>query len=206
VGSVLGRQLLELEERIELLLSWQHTGFSARGETHIGPTDRKALETVARYMLRCPVSLARLIWLDGAAKVAYKGQDDEAEEEIDACEFVARVLAHVPDPRRHLVFYFGADSNAARGKRKKAEAGLQPAGEADGPEELPPAQAARRRSWAQLIKRVYEVDPLVCPKCAGAMRVVAVIVDAPVITRILDHLAKRPRDGRAPPPSSFAVA
>jgi hypothetical protein len=29
------------EKRIELLLAWRHTGFSVRGETHIGPTDGK---------------------------------------------------------------------------------------------------------------------------------------------------------------------
>jgi hypothetical protein len=58
-----------------------------RGETHILQADRKALETVARNMLRCPVSLARLLWRDGAAKIVYKG--DGLDEQIDACEFVA---------------------------------------------------------------------------------------------------------------------
>jgi hypothetical protein len=27
---------------------------------------------------------------------------------------------------------------------------------------MSPEQAARRRSWAQLIRRVHEVDPLIC--------------------------------------------
>jgi len=76
---------------------------------------------------------------------------------------------------------------------KKAEAGLQPADEAEAPEELSAAQAARRRSWARLIKRVYEVDPLACAKCGAEMRVVAVILDPPAITKILDHLATRGR-------------
>jgi hypothetical protein len=31
------------------------------------------------------------------------------------------------------------------------------------------------QSWAMLIKRVYEVDPLSCPKCGGQMAVVAFI-------------------------------
>jgi hypothetical protein len=194
------------EKRIELLLSWKHTGFSVRGETHIGPSDRKALETVARYMLRCPVSLARLVWLQDTASVVYKGQPDEPAEEIDACEFVARVLAHVPDPKRHLVHYYGVYSNVARGKRKKACVGLQVADEVEAPEEISPEQAARRRSWAELIRRVYEVDPLTCPKCGGEMRVVAFITDAPVIRHILDHLAKRDRTGRAPPSSPPAAA
>jgi hypothetical protein len=31
---------------------------------------------------------------------------------------VARLLTHVPDPRRHLVHYYGAYSNVVRGKLK----------------------------------------------------------------------------------------
>ncbi|MFC1815067.1 hypothetical protein ACFL0M_03800 [Thermodesulfobacteriota bacterium] len=51
-------------------------------------------------------------------------------------------------------------SNVARGKRKKTGADdkipciLEP--------EL--ADKAFRRNWARLIQKIYEVDPLVCPK------------------------------------------
>jgi hypothetical protein len=175
-----------------------------RGETHIAPTDRQALETIARYMLCCPVSLARLVWRDGRAKVVYKG--DEVDEEIDACEFVARILAHVPNPKRHLVFYFGAYSNVARVKRRKAASILQAADELAPAEEIPEEQSARRRSWARLIRRVYEVDPLICAKCGGEMYVVSIITDPPVIDHILEHLAERDRIGRAPPSPAHAVA
>jgi hypothetical protein len=59
---------------------------------------------------------------------------------------------------------------------------------------------ALRRSWAQLIKRVYEVDPLVCPRCHGEMRMIAFIVDAVVIDKILRHLvAKGDHRVRGPP-------
>lgn len=66
-----------------------------------------------------------------------------------------------------------------------------------------PSLAALRRGWAQLIRQVYEVDPLVCPRCQGVMRVVAFVTEPRVIRRILDHLAApapTPSQGRAPPP------
>jgi hypothetical protein len=129
--------------RIPSPLSWKHTGFSVRGETRLGPTDREAIETVARYMVRCPTSLTRLVWHDGAPKVLYREHDTEIAEEIDACNFVARVLTHVPDPRRHSVHCYRGYSNTSRGKRRKGAAGLQPA--TDEPEELSPAQRERRR-------------------------------------------------------------
>jgi hypothetical protein len=215
VIKLLRQQGLISEKRVQLLLSWQHTGssslagsargrgpagrtgFGVRGETRLGPTDREAIEAVARYMVRCPTSLARLVWHDQAPRVLYREHDTGVAEEIDACDFVARVLTHVPDPRRHVVHYYGAYSNVSRGKRRKSAALLQSA--AEEPEDLTPDQRERRRSWAEMIRRVYEIDPLVCPECGGEMRVVAFITDPPVIKKILDHLARPPRATRAPP-------
>jgi hypothetical protein len=80
-------------------------------------------------------------------------------------EFVARVLVQIPDPRRHLVRYYGAYSNAARGRHKKAAAPPEPSSPDQAPKDaaIPdgPHRAALRRRWAELIRRVYEVDPLV---------------------------------------------
>jgi hypothetical protein len=50
------------------------------------------------------------------------------------------------------------------------------------------APSAAKRAWARLIKQVYEVDPLVCPRCAGAMRIMAFIEQPEVIAKILAHL------------------
>jgi len=41
------------------------------------------------------------------------------------------------------------------------------------------ASPAVRKRWADLLRRVYEVDPLVCPKCAGQMRVVGFVTEPP---------------------------
>jgi len=64
----------------------------------------------------------------------------------------------------------------------------------------------RHRS-AQLVRRVYEVDPLVCTKCGGEMRIVSVILDPAVITTILEHLRKKKDTGpRAPPNAQSSLA
>ena len=64
---------------------------------------------------------------------------------------------------------------------------------------LPASAAALRRRWREMVRRVYEVDPLVCPRCGDLMRVVAFINARSVIRRILDHLARRDSQGRDPP-------
>jgi len=76
--------------------------------------------------------------------------------------FVARVLAQIPDGRRHLARYYGFYSNAARGKRKKVAAPAEPSCPSEAPEgaAIPdgPHRAAIRRRWAEMIRRVYEVE------------------------------------------------
>jgi hypothetical protein len=70
-----------------------------------------------------------------------------------------------------------------------------------------PLREAQRR-WAELLRRIYEVDPLRCSQCAGPMRIVAFIPERGVIDRILTHLAARPehrpeaRGPPAPPPAT----
>jgi hypothetical protein len=54
----------------------------------------------------------------------------------------------------------------------------------------------RRLSWAQLLQRVFLVDVLQSPRCAGRMRVIAAIVDRRIVARILAHLGL---PARAPP-------
>ncbi len=67
-----------------------------------------------------------------------------------------------------------------------------------------PSSAAARASqtWAMLIKRVYEIDPLSCPHCGGQMKVIAFIEppQADVIEKILRHCGLwRPSTPRPPP-------
>jgi len=44
------------------------------------------------------------------------------------------------------------------------------------------------KGWAAMIRKVYEVDPMVCPKCGGTMKVVVFITDYAAVDRIIDHL------------------
>ena len=61
---------------------------------------------------------------------------------------------------------------------------------------LPPTEATRR--WAALLQEIFEVDPLVCPQCAGSMRIVAFITQSIVIDQILTHLRTRSAPGPIP--------
>jgi len=51
-----------------------------------------------------------------------------------------------------------------------------------------------------MIRKVYEVDPMVCPKCGGRMKVVAFIPNYPAVDQIIDHL-RLTFVAEKPPPS-----
>ena len=116
---------------------------------------------------------------------------------MPGAQWLALLCRHIPDRYEHLVRYVGWYSNRARGERAKA----QKTQAAPGPvpalcaspiepvSEPSSAFAAHARSaWARLIRKVYEADPLECPKCHGPMRIIALIDDPPVVRRILEHL------------------
>jgi hypothetical protein len=73
------------------------------------------------------------------------------------------------------------------------------------------APAACRKSWTRLIRKIYEVDPLTCPKCRGTMRIISAIEDQEVIKSILNHLGlrvagSRPRaKAHAPPVCEYVM-
>ena len=212
------RMLLEkeliTEAIVDNLLSWRHSGFSAHGAVRV--EDRAGAGRLGRYMIRCPVVLKRLTWEEDTGEVVYRGRPsrraglDGGHARWDVLEFLARVVDHIPEPSQQTVRYWGFYANAARGKRRKA------APAADGtpmPRQQGDTDESTRRarlSWAKLIHRVYEVDPLLCPFCGAEMKVLAFIVDfatAKAIRRSLELPAQEPEPlAHAPPETPVLLA
>ena len=119
------------------------------------------------------------------------------------------MLTHIPDKGQVTTRYYGWYANRPRGTRRKRSGEATAKGE--------PIQVAQREvltlrearlRWAELLRRVLEVDPLTCPACSGPMRIVAFITERDVIDRILQHLRRKPEPqrehARAPPTAARA--
>ena len=52
-------------------------------------------------------------------------------------------------------------------------------------------------TWAERLKRVFDIDISVCPLCGGTLRVIADVTDPDVIQTILAHLKQRAPPGAA---------
>jgi len=60
-------------------------------------------------------------------------------------------------------------------------------------------------TWRELIKRVWEVDPLLCPRCGTEMVKLAAVRDPVVIIKILRHLSLWEEPPARGPPSGGTV-
>jgi hypothetical protein len=97
-----------------------------------------------------------------------------------------------------MVCYYGLYANAHRGKVRKA--GANPLALRMAEEHL---KRIPSKGWAEMIRKVYEVDPMVCPRFGGPMKVIAFITEYAVVDRIIDHL-KLTFAAAKPPPSHIA--
>jgi hypothetical protein len=57
--------------------------------------------------------------------------------------------------------------------------------------------------WAEMIRKVYEVDPMVCRQCGGKMKVIAFLTNYAVVNRIINRpeltfVAESPRRPTSP--------
>ena len=96
----------------------------------------------------------------------------------------------------HSNHYYGLYSNAHRGKTLKLQReGLNNQDVEEGTRQTP------SRGWAQMIKKVFEVDPLVCPECGARMKVIAFITKHSVVDKIINHLGLDFTAARPPPPA-----
>jgi ribosomal protein S27E len=191
---------------IENMLSWHHSGFNVYIGERITTSDSTSLGNLARYIIRACFSQDRLVYIpaqessDGVAKVAYTSKNGKDREVFDALDWLARLVTHIPDRYEQTVRYYGWYSNKSRGMRKKAETDdIIPA---IMPNEMTSKES--RQNWARLIQKVYEVDPLICPKCKGSMKIIAFIEELYLIEKILRHLELWDIHNHDPPKSDIS--
>jgi hypothetical protein len=136
--------------------------------------------------------------------VSYSAKDsregDEPETRIfSPLEFLAELSQHIPDTYEQVIRYYGYYSARTRGSRRREEELEKLANK--GPNQAQIDRDIDKRpvckSWAGLIKKVYEIDPLKCPKCGGSMKIKAFIVDPEQVQRLCKNLGLQ--DWRAPP-------
>ncbi len=57
----------------------------------------------------------------------------------------------------------------------------------------PPVGEHQEMTWAQRLKRVFNIDVTTCSRCVGSVKIIACIDDLAVTKKILDHLGENSR-------------
>ena len=138
-----------------------------------------------------------MTYIPEESRVLYRSKDGKKENVFDALEWLAAMCSHVPNKGEQMVRYYGYCSNVSRGNRKKQNEDKRIPSVLESDE----SSKEHRKNWARLIQKIYDVDPLICPKYSGKMKVISVIEDQDVIKKILKHLGlwqvkPRPRPKR----------
>lgn len=193
----------------------QAAGFSLHANVSVQAHERDRLEKLARYIARNAVAEDRLSLSPDHKQITYRLKrrytDGTTHLLFTPLELMEKLAALVPPPRAHLTRYFGIlgphDKHRSqvvpKPPPKKEET---PTTSSDTPES--PFATRKRMSWAQLLKRVFNIDVEICPDCDGKLNIIAAIQDSDVIQKILKHL-KLPHQpptihpARAPPQAEF---
>jgi hypothetical protein len=113
---------------------------------------------------------------------------------FEPLDFISRLVALVPKPRVNLTRYHGVfapnskyralATPARRGKARKAKS-------QEARPDQTPAEHRASMTWAQRLKRVFQIEIETCSECGGEVRIIASIEDPAVIKQILAHLAEK---------------
>jgi hypothetical protein len=72
------------------------------------------------------------------------------------------------------------------------------------------ARSPGRWTWARLLRRVFSLDVLVCPRCAGSRRILGAVTEPHAVRRLLAALgwppSRRPTRVRSHPPRGVTGA
>lgn len=168
-------------------------GYSIHAGTSIAKNNRTELERLFRYILRPPVAEDRIDirgeniiyklksqWRDGTQAIMHSGT-----------EFIEKLVAIIPQPRIHITRFHGILAPHAELRslvvpstphQTECQQGAQAIDETKSKRHKKP-----RLRWAELLRRVLNVDLETCP-CGGKLKFIAAIMDRDSITKILDHL------------------
>jgi hypothetical protein len=199
-------------------------GFSLHANVSVPAGDRQRLERLARYCARPPIAMERLEPLtDGRLLYRFKRpwRDGTTHVVFEGLEFLEKLSALVPAPKAHLVRYAGILAPAAkwralivRGEPAAESAAMShslcgtepaacateslPAGAPAEPPRMksPDARHERNYTWSELMKRVWALDVLECPRCLSRMRILTAIHPPDTTRKILECLGL---PSRAPP-------
>ncbi len=183
-------------------LTADRDGFSLNAAVSCQSYQRDRLERLCRYVTRPAICLERLtVRADDQIQYELKNPFRDATTHIlfSPLDFLSKLAALVPRPRHNLVRYHGIFAPNSKMRKlivPKSSKSVKRKGDSKTHKSVEEAtshdELIAPLSWAQRLKRVFNIDISLCPLCGGTMRVIADITDPDIIQMILDHIQAQP--------------
>ena len=207
-------------------------GFSLHAAVRIPARERLRRERLARYVLRPPFAAEQLsLTPEGKLlfRLARPFADGTEALRFEPAAFLERLVALIPRPGRPMLTYHGILAPAASWRdhvvpasppprAPRCQGSQQPTAsvtENSTPSQRlsglsdqrlsdaePPTRRHERLPWAELLRRTYAIEVLVCDLCGARRELIAFLTAPDSIRRILEHLGLPTR----PPPIRHAPA
>jgi len=167
-------------------------GFSLHAGVAARANERAKLERLCRYVTRPPVSTKRLsMTRNGRVRYELKTpwRNGTTHVIFEPLDFISRLVALVPRPRVNLTRFHGVFAPNSKYRvqitpAKRGRVNIPGTPEDD----RTPAEHRAAMTWAQRLKRVFNIDVETCSECGGDIKIIASIEDPAVIQKILAHL------------------
>jgi hypothetical protein len=169
-------------------------GFSLHAGVACSPREPELLQRLARYIARPALAESRLsLTPQGDLRYRIKSpwRDGTTHLIFHPLDFLARLASLVPKPRVNLTRYHGILAPHARERSLITPATRRAAHKTAEQHSRSPAQHRQRMTWAERLRRVFNIDVSLCERCGGTARIIACIENPEVIRRILTHLTAR---------------
>jgi putative transposase len=117
-----------------------------------------------------PFSVEKITYQQQSKTVVYRSKMNPVLKKnfavFPVLDWIATLTTHIPNKGEQLIRHYGYYNNVSRGKRKKEK----PEDKTEISEiDAPPVSKELEKRWSYFIRKVYETDPLTCPKCQGEM-------------------------------------
>ena len=173
----------------------KEAGFSLHAGVAAQAWERDKLERLCRYISRPAISEKRLS-LTSAGNIRYQLKtpysDGTTHVIFEPLDFISKLASLVPKPKVNLTRFHGVFA-----PNSKHRITVTPAKRGKGKqrgylkEDKTPDERRSAMTWAQRLKRVFNIDVEICSHCGGAVKVIACIEDQQIIDKILSHLKKK---------------
>jgi hypothetical protein len=180
----------------------EYRGFSIHAGVTVARGDRKGREQLCRYVARPPFAEDQLrLTPDGRIDFTLRSPARNGQRVItlEPLQLMRRLAWLIPPPGRHQMTYSGILAPAAK-RRREVVPRPPPQIQLVFPiENMRPERHRFRPKWAQLLAKVYSVDPERCPWCGGRLRPIGAVTNPREAERQLTRI----QGARAPPQSAF---